>query len=140
MLRKIVNVIVILPLAIVLVIFAVANRHLVILSFDPFDSSDPALGVTLPLFFLIIAFTNIGVIVGAIATWFGQRRWRRAARIHEDEARKARAQLADLRDHSQSTSRFGEEQVPASANNNGMAVVPGPQYGAIGRDKPSLTL
>ncbi len=38
MLRKIVNALVILPLAIIFVVFAVANRQLVTLSFDPFDS------------------------------------------------------------------------------------------------------
>ena len=64
MLRKILNVLVVLPLAIVFIVFAVANRHLVTLSFDPFDSSDAAMGLALPLFVLIIAFVMLGVIVG----------------------------------------------------------------------------
>ena len=36
-----------LPLAILFVVFAVANRHIVTLSFDPFNSSDPATQSTL---------------------------------------------------------------------------------------------
>ena len=40
---------------------------------------------------------SLGVAAGGSATWFRQRRWRRAARQHEADARQARAQLADLR-------------------------------------------
>ena len=140
MLRKIVNALVVLPLAVAFIVFAVANRHLVMLSFDPFDSSDAALGVSLPLFVVIIAFTMLGVVAGGIATWFGQRRWRRAARLNETEARNARAQLADLRGRSQSLGEYGEAQVPASHRDGGLPVALGHQYGAIGRDKPGTTL
>ena len=81
----------------IFVVFAVANRHLVTVSFDPFNSNDPALGVTLPLFVVIIAVAILGVVAGGSATWFGQRRWRRAARQHEADARELRTQLADWR-------------------------------------------
>lgn len=140
MLRKILNVLVVLPLAIIFIVFAVANRHLVMLSFDPFDSTDAALGLSLPLFVVIIVFTMLGVLVGGIATWFGQRRWRRAARLNETEARNARAQLADLRDRSQTTGQFGEAQVPAARRDSGLPAVQSPQYGAIVRDKSGATM
>ena len=123
MLRKILNVLVVLPLAIVFIVFAFANRHLVTLSFDPFDSSDTALGLSLPLFVVIIAFAMLGVIVGGIATWFGQRRWRRAARFNEAEARNARAQLADLRERSQSLGEYGEAQVLSSRRDSSLPAV-----------------
>ena len=140
MLRKILNVLVVLPLAIVFIVFAVANRHAVTLSFDPFDSNDAALGVALPLFVLIIAFVMLGVIVGGVATWVGQRRWRRAARLHEADVRNARAQLADLRGRSQNLGEYGEAQVPAPRRDNSLPAALGPQYGAIGRDKSGATL
>jgi uncharacterized integral membrane protein len=76
--RKFLNAIVWIPLAVILVVFAVANRHLITVSFDPFNSNDPALGITLPLFVVIIAVAILGVVAGGSATWFGQRRWRRA--------------------------------------------------------------
>lgn len=134
MLRKIFNVLVILPLAILFVVFAVANRHIVTLSFDPFNSSDPALGVALPLFVVIIAVAMFGVIAGGVATWFGQRHWRRAARLNETEARHARAELAAQRERAQAVLARGEGQVPALS--------PGltPQYPAIGRDKHGAAL
>jgi hypothetical protein len=132
MLRKIVNALVILPLAIIFVVFAVANRHLVTLSFDPFDSSDPSVSVTLPLFAVIIAVAIFGVVAGGVATWFGQRRWRKAARLHEAEARHARAQLADFRERAQVASGGSDRQVPVLGYSS--------QYGAIGRDKHGATL
>ncbi|MES2599883.1 MAG: LapA family protein [Pseudomonadota bacterium] len=133
MLRKIFNVLVILPLAILFVVFAVANRHVVTLSFDPFNSSDPALGVSLPLFVVIIVVAMFGVIAGGVATWFGQRHWRRAARLHEADARHARAELAAQRERVQARAA-GEGQVPALSP--GLA----PQYVAIGRDKHGAAL
>ncbi|EGP09320.1 hypothetical protein CSIRO_1095 [Bradyrhizobiaceae bacterium SG-6C] len=133
MLRKIFNALVILPLAILFVVFAVANRHIVTLSFDPFNSSDPALGVSLPLFVVIIAVAMFGVVAGGMATWFGQRHWRRAARQQEADARHARAELAELREQTRLAAR-PEGQVPA--------LMPGltPQYPAIGRDKYGAAL
>lgn len=95
--RKFLNAVVLIPLGVIFVVFAVANRHMVTVSFDPFNSSDPALGISLPLFAVIIVVAILGVVAGGAATWFGQRRWRRAARQQEADASDVRAQLADLR-------------------------------------------
>jgi uncharacterized integral membrane protein len=95
--RKFFTGLVLIPLGLIFVVFAVANRHLVTVSFDPFNSTDPAVAVTLPLFVVIIAVAIAGVLAGGCATWFRQRHWRRAARRLEADARQARAQLADLR-------------------------------------------
>jgi uncharacterized integral membrane protein len=103
--RKFLNAVVFIPLGAILVVFAVANRHLVTVSFDPFNSQDPTLGFTLPLFVVIIAVAMLGVIAGSSATWFRQRRWRRAARQHEAAARDLRAQLADWRTNAPSQQR-----------------------------------
>jgi len=127
--RKFFTVLIVIPLALIFVVFAVANRHFVTMSFDPFNSANPAVSVTLPLFVLIIAIAILGVIAGGLATWFGQRRWRRAARQHELEARTARARLAELR--SQAASMRAEPQRRA---------LPGALYGASGRDKQGATL
>jgi uncharacterized integral membrane protein len=97
MLRKIFNGLILLPLAIVFVIFAVANRHLVRLSFDPFNSTDPAVSLSMPLFVVIMLAAIAGVAAGGWATWFRQRRWRRAARHHEADAREARNRLDERR-------------------------------------------
>ena len=95
--RKFFTALVVIPLGIFFIIFAVANRHLVTVSFDPFNSVTPTVAVTLPLFVVIIAVAMLGVLAGGMASWFRQGKWRRAARQHEAEAQKVRSQLADLR-------------------------------------------
>jgi uncharacterized integral membrane protein len=95
--RKFFNAVVVIVLGAIFVVFAVANRHLVTVSFDPFNSADPSVSVRSPLFIVMITMAMIGVVAGGSTTWFRQRRWRRAARQHEADARQARAQLADLR-------------------------------------------
>jgi uncharacterized integral membrane protein len=95
--RKFLNTVLLILLGVIFLVFAVANRHTVKVSFDPFNSNDPALEVSQPLFVIIIAVAILGVVAGGSATWLGQRRWRRAARQHEAEARSLRAQLSDWR-------------------------------------------
>ena len=129
--RKFFTALVLIPLGLVFVVFAVANRHPVTVSFDPFNSTDPSVGFTLPLFVVIIAVAIAGVLAGGSATWFRQRRWRRAARQHEADAREARAQLADLRAGATMTLR------PESPR---LSAPPQGGYGAVGRDKQGATL
>ncbi|MDI4658279.1 lipopolysaccharide assembly protein LapA domain-containing protein [Xanthobacter autotrophicus] len=69
-----------LPLSIVAVALAVANRKSVTLSLDPFSPDAPALSVTLPLFALVFAALILGVLAGGIVVWARQGRFRRAAR------------------------------------------------------------
>jgi len=97
MIRKIVNFAILLPLALILVIFAVANRHWVTVSFDPFNSINPSLAIDLPLFLVILLSMIAGVVASGVTTWLRQGRWRRAARRHEADAAAARAELASSR-------------------------------------------
>jgi uncharacterized integral membrane protein len=129
--RKFLNVLVVLPLGLIFIVFAVANRHFVTVSFDPFNTTEPALAVSLPLFVLIIAVAILGVVAGGLATWFGQHHWRRAARRHEADARDARAELADLR--AASMASRGEPARLAGPSQAGF-------YGVAGRDKQGATL
>jgi uncharacterized integral membrane protein len=97
LLRKIVAVIILVPLAVVIVAFAVANRQDVTISFDPFNAARPAASLTLPLFLLVIGLTILGVVIGGVAAWLGHGRWRRAARRFEREAGALRDELAAFR-------------------------------------------
>ena len=131
--RKFLTGLVLIPLGAVFVVFAVANRHMVTVSFDPFNSSNPSVAFTLPLFVLIIIVAILGVVAGGMATWFRQRHWRRAARQHEADARAARAQLADLRASAMRPARTDPQRLPAPGREGG-------GYGAGGRDKHGATL
>jgi uncharacterized integral membrane protein len=129
--RKFLNILTVLPLGLILIVFAVANRHFVTVSFDPFNTVEPALSASLPLFALIIAVAILGVVVGGLATWFGQRHWRRAARRHEADARDAKAELADLR--ASAMAARGQQARLAGPSQVGF-------YGVAGRDKQGATL
>jgi uncharacterized integral membrane protein len=130
--RKFFTGLVLIPLGLIFIVFAVANRHLVTVSFDPFNSRDPSVAVTMPLFVVIIAVAIAGVVAGGSATWFRQRHWRRAARQHEADARQARAQLAELRTGAMTPSRYDPQRLPAPPQVSGL--------GAGRRDKHGATL
>jgi uncharacterized integral membrane protein len=129
-------------LALIFVTFAVANRHFVTVSFDPFNSVNPSISVSMPLFALIIVVAILGVIAGGMATWFGQRRWRRAARAHEADARTVRAQLAELRSQTQGVQRQGiqGQGIQGSRGEARRLALPGSFYVSAGRDKQGATL
>ena len=80
MFRKIVTGVIVVPLAVIILAFAVANRQMVTVSFDPFSSANPAYASTLPLFVLIFVLVILGVIIGGGAAWMRQSPWRRTAR------------------------------------------------------------
>lgn len=129
--RKFFTALVVIPLGVLFIVFAVANRHLVTVSFDPFNTVNPSVAVTMPLFVAIIVVAILGVAAGGTATWFRQRHWRRAARQHEAEARRARAETADLR-AAAVVSRGGTSQLAAPVQRG--------IYGSAGRDKQGATL
>ncbi len=93
MLRRIVAALILVPLAIIIIAFAVANRQEVTVSLDPFGASAPAASLTLPLFALVILVLIIGVVIGGTAAWLRQGRWRRTARRLEREAKEMIARL-----------------------------------------------
>ena len=62
--RKFLTALIVILLGLIFVVFAVANRHFVKVSFDPFNSSDASLSVSLPLFILLIGVALLGVVAG----------------------------------------------------------------------------
>jgi len=93
LLRKILAAIVLVPLAVIIIAFAVANRQLVTVSFDPFSADEPAAAVTLPLFALIMLLLIIGVLIGGLASWLQQGKWRGTARRLDRELHKLREKI-----------------------------------------------
>jgi uncharacterized integral membrane protein len=121
MFRKIVTVIVVVPLIAVIVAFAVANRQAVTVSFDPFSSASPAYAATLPLFAIIFVVLILGVLVGGIAAWLRQGKWRRSARRLDGEVRALHDEMETVR------RRFGtSEQAVAPQESAPLPVLPGP--------------
>ena len=97
MIRRFATALILVPLAILLLCLAVANRQSVIVSFDPFDPAHPALTRALPLYALMLLLVIGGVLVGGVAAWLRQGRWRRAARLADAQARELRVEVERLR-------------------------------------------
>lgn len=96
--KNLVKIVVLTPIAILLLIFAFANRDIVTVKFDPFASGDiAAFAITAPLFLVLLLAIMLGVLAGSGATWLAQGKYRRAARQNRaevdrlrEEARRAR--------------------------------------------------
>jgi hypothetical protein len=92
MIRRIVGWFVLVPLCVALVVFALANRQLVVVNFNPFAPvealSSPGVGV--PMFLVLFAVLLFGVLLGGIATWFAQGPHRRDERHFKREIEVAR--------------------------------------------------
>ena len=91
------------PIAILVVLLAVANRGPVTLSFDPFSREAPEIAFTVPLFAVIFGAVMLGVVIGGLAAWLAQGKHRRAERRYKREARRLRAHTAQARPSSGST-------------------------------------
>ena len=97
MVRKLLTIIIVVPLAVLVIAFAVANRQMATVSFDPFSSTAPAYAAQLPLFVVIFAALIVGVIVGGAAAWLRQGGWRRTARALDADVRLLHQELEAMR-------------------------------------------
>src|SRR4051812_44749206 len=78
------------PIIVLALVFAIANRHVVTVVFDPFGNDVRGLSLTAPLFIVLLLAVMVGVVIGGVAAWLAQGKNRRAARL-------ARADLAQMR-------------------------------------------
>ena len=108
MIGRIVTLILSFAAAALLVTIAVANRHDARLVLDPFNPKNPVLAVELPFFVYLLGLLIAGVVVGSLATWMTQGKWRRIARTRTQEAMRWRSEAERLtreRDASVAASR-----------------------------------
>jgi hypothetical protein len=94
--RKLILALVVIPLGVILVALAVVNRKPVELILDPFGGNEPGLSLGAPFFLFLLGAFAVGLVVGGIATWFGQGKWRRTARAEARDAREWRRQADRL--------------------------------------------
>ncbi len=87
---------VLVPVAVLVVLLAVANRDPVRLSLDPF-SPEPVFSLVLPLYAVAFAAVALGIVVGGIGAWLGQGGTRARARHHRREADRLERESAQLR-------------------------------------------
>lgn len=99
MVKRIVGWLVLVPLCAVLIAFALANRQLVVVNFNPFTPVEAlaAPGYGVPLFVVLYVVLLIGVLLGGVATWFAQGPQRQRARHWRREAHALNSELEALR-------------------------------------------
>lgn len=88
MLNRLVLVLFVVPIAIVLITLAVANRGAVPFTLDPFNPGNKALTVEWPLFVYLFVTLAVGLVIGSFATWVKQGRYRREARARREEVQR----------------------------------------------------
>ena len=86
-----------LPIAIIVVSFAIANRQWITVSFDPFSKDAPFAVIDLPLWALFFCGVFFGLIAGWIACWFAQSKWRRSAKDTRKDLVRTQAESSQLR-------------------------------------------
>lgn len=95
MIKRIVGWFVLVPLCVVLIIFALANRQSVTVNLNPFavepQTASQDFGV--PLFLVIFAVLLVGVVLGGVATWFAQGPHRRDERHFRRENERLHREL-----------------------------------------------
>lgn len=94
---------ILLPVAVLIVLLAVANRAPVMLSLDPFSQDAPEFSTELPLFAIIFAAVMVGMVIGGTATWLAQGKHRRARRQFRREVTNLRGETERLRAQAPST-------------------------------------
>ncbi|MBM6579164.1 LapA family protein [Microvirga sp. BT689] len=94
---------ILLPVAILIVLLAVANRAPVTLSLDPFSQAAPEFAFQLPLFAVIFAAIMVGILIGGTASWLAQGRNRKTRRQLRRETRQLRYETERLKAQSPST-------------------------------------
>ena len=101
---------VLVPVALLIVLFSVANRAPVRVSFDPISRDAPVLAFDVPLFAVILAAIALGVVIGGIASWLAQGKHRKAARRSRRVAETLRSETQMLR------SAVPDSALPARTN------------------------
>lgn len=97
MIRNIVRVLILAPLALLIAMFAVANRAPVLIGFDPFGAQPPMFAFVSPLYLALMAALILGVVVGGVAAWVSQNPRRRRARRLAAELKASRTEAEALR-------------------------------------------
>ncbi|APH70344.1 LapA family protein [Aquibium oceanicum] len=87
MLNRVVLIVIVVPIAVILIALAVANRQMTAFTLDPFNPGNMALTIQLPLFVMLFLALIAGMVIGGLATWMRQGRYRKEARVQRREVK-----------------------------------------------------
>jgi uncharacterized integral membrane protein len=112
--RKLIFALIVVPLGVLLIALAVVNRKPVELILDPFGGPDPGLTWQAPFFLFLLGAFALGLIVGGVATWLRQGKWRKTARVQRREAGDWHARADKLEQELEELDPTHHPRLPAS--------------------------
>jgi uncharacterized integral membrane protein len=96
--RTVFRIIFFVPLALIILFFAMANRSPVHIGLDPFlAQGETGPSFEAPLFLVVLVSMALGVLAGGASTWVSHMPVRRAAKIARAEVKKTRGEIDKLR-------------------------------------------
>jgi hypothetical protein len=96
--RSILRIVFLVPVALVILFFSMANRAHVKIGLDPFAANEAASSsVEAPMFIVVLLAVALGVLMGGAASWLGHLPVRRAEKVARAEAKKTRLEIEKLR-------------------------------------------
>jgi uncharacterized integral membrane protein len=113
--RRFLTLFVLFPVAVVVVVLSVANRGSVTFSLDPIGAGSTGWAATGPLYVFLFAALAVGIVIGGVATWLRQGRWRQAARAERANADRLRGEAERLRERLEALQTSAPLQGPALA-------------------------
>jgi len=99
--KRLAALVVLIPVALLLIAFIIANREMMVLEFNPFAQGASNWQVRAPVFLFLFIFLGLGVVLGSVATWIGQHKYRKAARRQKSESGSASSQNLALPENGQ---------------------------------------
>lgn len=101
------------PLALIILFFAMANRTPVQIGLDPFLApGETGPSFEAPLFLVVLVSMALGVLAGGASTWVSHLPVRRAAKVARAEVKKTMVEIDKLRQQALSS-------LPAEPDNKG---------------------
>lgn len=113
--KKILNIVVLIPVAIVLIVLSVANRQAVTLALNPFNPADSLLSVSAPFFAFLFLAVIFGMLLGSFVTWLNQGKYRKRARNEAHEAVKWHEEAEKHRTRAETIASQSVLSAPASS-------------------------
>lgn len=108
---RILKAVLVIPLVVVILVLAVANRADVVVVLDPLGLYPSFSTLVVPLYALLFGAAGLGVVIGGVAMWWSHRSMRERARFFEREALVLREELDQVR-HVPRPSSVSDKDLP----------------------------
>ncbi|GEO83649.1 MULTISPECIES: lipopolysaccharide assembly protein LapA domain-containing protein [Alphaproteobacteria] len=113
MIKRVVSLVVFVPLAIVLIVLSVANRQIVTLALNPFKPDDALLSLSAPFFVFLFLSLILGLLLGSAATWLAQGKHRKKARAESRQVVRWQAEADRHKSRAEQLAGSSQPQISA---------------------------